>query len=129
MQLCLFYSEILDVSQGRYTILDDGTLMIPNAQDDDQGTYECIARNTNGEVKAESVQLRMNRHEHHHQHDHNNADGTDHVIDNQIHHRRETVPFNGNKLHLPISENAFTRLDFSYYFIQMVLNFFLYCKS
>ena len=54
-------SEIVDARQGRYSILDDGTLMIQNAQDDDMGAYECIARNDAGEAKTDSVQLRMRK--------------------------------------------------------------------
>ena len=60
--LCLmFFSEIVDPSPGRYTILEDGTLMIENAQNTDMGTYECVARNTAGEVKTDSVELRMQK--------------------------------------------------------------------
>ena len=43
--------------QSRYSILDDGTLMIENTQDADQGTYECVARNIAGEAKAGAVEL------------------------------------------------------------------------
>jgi len=42
----------------RYNILQDGTLMIENARDTDEGVYECVARNQLGEVKAEAVELR-----------------------------------------------------------------------
>ena len=35
--------------------------MIQNAQDDDMGSYECIARNIAGEAKTDSVQLRMRK--------------------------------------------------------------------
>lgn len=44
--------------KGRYSILDDGTLMIENAQDADKGVYECVARNQLGEAKAKAVELR-----------------------------------------------------------------------
>ena len=35
--------------------------MIENAQNTDMGTYECVARNTAGEVKTDSVELRMQK--------------------------------------------------------------------
>ncbi|XP_063968758.1 peroxidasin homolog isoform X1 [Lytechinus pictus] len=42
----------------KYNILDDGTLMIQNASGDDEGQYECMARNALGEVKTQPVSLR-----------------------------------------------------------------------
>ena len=42
----------------RYSLLADGTLMIQQAQDSDQGVYECMARNIAGEVKATAAALR-----------------------------------------------------------------------
>lgn len=44
--------------RGRYSVLDDGTLMIENTQDSDEGFYECVARNQMGEAKARAVELR-----------------------------------------------------------------------
>ncbi|KAK3796951.1 hypothetical protein RRG08_032253 [Elysia crispata] len=45
-------------SDGRYRILNDGTLMIEQARDSDQGVYECIARNAAGSVHSGKVELR-----------------------------------------------------------------------
>lgn len=59
--LWMHNNEIVDPRQGRHSILEDGTLMIQNAQDDDMGTYECIARNDAGEAKTDTVQLRMRK--------------------------------------------------------------------
>lgn len=43
---------------GRYNVLDDGTLMIKNIEEGDQGVYECIARNNAGESMARPAELR-----------------------------------------------------------------------
>ena len=48
--------EISDES--RFSLLHDGTLMIEDAQGDDQGVYECIARNVAGETHSNQVELR-----------------------------------------------------------------------
>ena len=47
-----------DDHSGRFTVRDDGTLMIENTQDSDQGVYECLARNAAGETKADAIELR-----------------------------------------------------------------------
>ncbi|XP_071807106.1 peroxidasin homolog isoform X2 [Asterias amurensis] len=44
--------------ENKYNILNDGTLMIQNASGDDEGEYECKARNAVGETKSEPVSLR-----------------------------------------------------------------------
>lgn len=80
LSLC---SEIVDHTEGRYNILEDGTLMIEDARDTDEGSYECIARNTAGEVKTEAVELRMNTHHHHH-HNNNHQQQQGQDLDNQI---------------------------------------------
>lgn len=42
----------------RYEVMTDGTLMIHNTQHSDQGVYECVARNSLGEVRTDGVQVR-----------------------------------------------------------------------
>ncbi|XP_050402134.1 peroxidasin [Patella vulgata] len=49
----------IDVERNdRYSMLQDGTLMIQDTQGSDQGVYECIARNIAGEIKTNRVELR-----------------------------------------------------------------------
>jgi len=45
-------NEINSQLPPRYTIMDDGTLMIANVQSEDVGSYECVARSEAGEVKS-----------------------------------------------------------------------------
>ena len=85
---------MIDTRRGHYTVLDDGTLMITDAGDSDQGSYTCIARNRLGEARASTVELRMN-HDHHHNH-HDNS------VDNRItrHESNQLQPVrNGRLLH------------------------------
>lgn len=42
----------------RLNLLDDGTLMIQNTKETDQGIYQCMAKNVAGEVKTQEVTLR-----------------------------------------------------------------------
>ncbi|XP_074981330.1 putative oxidoreductase PXDNL isoform X3 [Caretta caretta] len=42
----------------RLNLLEDGTLMIQNTRESDQGIYQCMARNVAGEVKTQSAFLR-----------------------------------------------------------------------
>uniref|UniRef100_A0A8C3TFJ7 Peroxidasin like n=1 Tax=Chelydra serpentina TaxID=8475 RepID=A0A8C3TFJ7_CHESE len=42
----------------RLNLLEDGTLMIQNIRESDQGVYQCMARNVAGEVKTQSAFLR-----------------------------------------------------------------------
>ncbi|XP_017387255.1 peroxidasin-like protein [Cebus imitator] len=42
----------------RLNMFDDGTLMIRNTRESDQGAYQCLARNSAGEAKTQSAMLR-----------------------------------------------------------------------
>ncbi|XP_032171564.1 peroxidasin-like protein isoform X3 [Mustela erminea] len=42
----------------RFNLFDDGTLMIRNTRESDQGEYQCMARNSAGEVKTQNAMLR-----------------------------------------------------------------------
>ena len=42
----------------RFNVLHDGTLMIENTRDGDQGVYECIAKNAAGEAKTNAVEVK-----------------------------------------------------------------------
>lgn len=61
--------------------------MIQDARDADRGFYECIARNTAGEVKTDAVELRMSNqhhHQHHQQNNYNEQRNRDRQLNNQI---------------------------------------------
>ncbi len=45
----------------RLNLLEDGTLMIQDTRETDQGVYQCMARNVAGEVKTSEVTLRYFR--------------------------------------------------------------------
>nr|XP_014344446.1 PREDICTED: peroxidasin-like protein isoform X2 [Latimeria chalumnae] len=42
----------------RLNLLEDGTLMIQDTRETDQGTYQCMAKNVAGEAKTQGVELR-----------------------------------------------------------------------
>lgn len=42
----------------RLNLLEDGTLMIQDTRETDQGVYQCMAKNVAGEVKTSEVTLR-----------------------------------------------------------------------
>lgn len=48
-------------TDSRLNLLDDGTLMIQNTRETDQGIYQCMAKNVAGEVKTQEVTLRYFR--------------------------------------------------------------------
>jgi hypothetical protein len=49
------------ITNPRYSVLQDGTLMIANAVLDDVGAYECVAKNTAGQSKSRSAIMRVGR--------------------------------------------------------------------
>uniref|UniRef100_A0A452IFZ4 Uncharacterized protein n=1 Tax=Gopherus agassizii TaxID=38772 RepID=A0A452IFZ4_9SAUR len=51
-------NELSMQTDSRLNLLDDGTLMIQNTQETDQGIYQCMAKNVAGEVKTQEVTLR-----------------------------------------------------------------------
>lgn len=52
-------SHSLDLEDdSRFNLFDDGTLMIRNTRESDQGEYQCMARNSAGEVKTQNAMLR-----------------------------------------------------------------------
>ncbi|XP_023374195.1 peroxidasin homolog [Otolemur garnettii] len=51
-------NELSMKTDSRLNLLDDGTLMIRNTQETDQGIYQCMAKNVAGEVKTQEVTLR-----------------------------------------------------------------------
>lgn len=52
-------SHLLDLEDDtRLNLFDDGTLMIRNTRESDQGEYQCMARNSAGEVKTQNAMLR-----------------------------------------------------------------------
>ncbi|XP_069091955.1 peroxidasin homolog [Pleurodeles waltl] len=51
-------NELSMSEDSRMDLLEDGTLMIQNTQETDQGVYQCMAKNVAGEVKTHEVTLR-----------------------------------------------------------------------
>ncbi|XP_073530329.1 peroxidasin homolog isoform X1 [Phyllobates terribilis] len=51
-------NELSMKEDARLNLLEDGTLMIQNTQETDQGIYQCMAKNVAGEVKTHEVTLR-----------------------------------------------------------------------
>lgn len=53
------YSNALNMrDDSRLNLLEDGTLMIQDTRETDQGVYQCMAKNIAGEVKTAEVTLR-----------------------------------------------------------------------
>lgn len=47
----------VEVDDERMAIMEDGSLVIKNAQDKDSGQYICVARNPEGSVKSRSARM------------------------------------------------------------------------
>jgi len=45
------------MSDPRYLLLKDGTLMIEKTSEKDMGVYECIARSPMGQIKSRSARM------------------------------------------------------------------------
>ena len=57
--MCLCDSNALNMRDDtRLNLLEDGTLMIQDTRETDQGVYQCMAKNVAGEVKTSQVTLR-----------------------------------------------------------------------
>uniref|UniRef100_A0A8C2D4Y6 Peroxidasin n=1 Tax=Cyprinus carpio TaxID=7962 RepID=A0A8C2D4Y6_CYPCA len=59
LQGCMFSHDNTDDT--RLNLLEDGTLMIQDTRETDQGVYQCMAKNVAGEVKTSEVTLRYFR--------------------------------------------------------------------
>ena len=51
----------MDFRDNRVSVLTDGTLMIHNTVDSDKGTYQCVVRTPNQEIRTNKVQLTYSR--------------------------------------------------------------------
>lgn len=58
------FSVEVDLQDNRVAMLTDGTLMIHNTVDADKGTYQCVARTPNQEIRTNKVQLTYSRGNH-----------------------------------------------------------------
>ncbi|MBN3304761.1 PXDN protein, partial [Amia calva] len=59
LAVCLGTFNEIDMRDDiRLNLLNDGTLMIRNTRESDQGTYQCMAKNVAGETKTQGVVLR-----------------------------------------------------------------------
>lgn len=54
-------SAEVNLQDNRVSMLNDGTLMIHNTVDSDKGTYQCVVRTPNQEIRTNKVQLTYSR--------------------------------------------------------------------
>lgn len=54
-------NEIIDINQNKYKIIDNGSLLIENIEESDRGYYECMAKNSDGEVKSRPARMILKR--------------------------------------------------------------------
>jgi len=57
----LYSNEISQTNEPRYSVLEDGTLMIVKAEEKDGGTYECMAKSLAGEAKSSRANMETRR--------------------------------------------------------------------
>ena len=50
-------SAVLPIDSSRYEVMDNGTLMVHNADQNDVGVFECAAKNPAGEVKSKPAKM------------------------------------------------------------------------
>lgn len=50
-------NEKVQVDNGKFNLMQDGSLMIKNTSDEDGGYYECMAKNADGEVKSRPARM------------------------------------------------------------------------
>lgn len=50
------------MTDSRYSVLKDGTLMIERTSERDVGVYECVAKNPMGQVKSRSARMESHQH-------------------------------------------------------------------
>lgn len=50
-------SAVLPIDNSRYEVMENGTLMVHNADQNDIGVFECSAKNPAGEVKSKPAKM------------------------------------------------------------------------
>jgi hypothetical protein len=57
--------EEIALDSTKYTLMENGSLLIRNTEDSDSGHYECMAKNSDGEVKSRAARMILVRPEQH----------------------------------------------------------------
>lgn len=53
----------IPIDGAKYKLMDDGTLMVQNTQVTDNGYYECMAKNIDGETKSRPARMTVTLYE------------------------------------------------------------------